>query len=679
MIRTQLTPMVAALSLAIIVLSNPATAASLDHQESIWVHHPNAAQFEKVENSRLAQADRYIKKLLAVKGPRTVDNTLVPYDDAIRTLNTAAYQSYLMLQVHPDEKFRDLATKLNTKVSGVQAALSLNPAVYQALQGIDLHNADQPTTYYVQRQLLEFHLSGVDKDEATRGKLKALQDKLTELQAKFERNIADDVATIELDSADELDGLPQDFIDNHKPNAQGKIVITTNYPDLVPVITYANRDAVRIKLWDVYDNRAVQKNRQVLLDMMQARYDIAQLLGYSSWADYYAADKMIQSGSNIEQFIETMRQTTRPLVDRETAMLLDQKRLQDPTATDIHAYETHHLRELLRRNKYNFNSQSLRPYFPFDSVKKGVLGTAETLFNVSFKQVKTAQAWDKKVETWNVFENGKMIGRFYLDLHPRKGKYTHAEMAPVLDGAAGKQMPEAILVCNFSDPTATDPGLMEMNDVTTFFHEFGHLMHHILGGQGRWAGTAGVATEQDFVEAPSQMLEEWVNSPQVLATFAHHYKTGETIPVELIQNMKRANAFGRAGFVAGQMGYAAVSYDIYKEEPSKVDLDHVMVTDTKKFSPVIPTEAQANTYASFNHLAGYSSAYYTYMWDKVIAEDFFAQFNQTNLLDPAVSLRYRNQVLAPGGSKSANDLVKSFLGRAQNADALIRWMSEEFQ
>ena len=183
-------------------------------------------------------------------------------------------------------------------------------------------------------------------------------------------------------------------------------------------------------------------------------------------------------------------------------------------------------------------------------VKQGILDAAAELFHVSFRQEMNVPSWDPAVETWIVIDHGKPIGRFYLDMHPRPGKYSHAEMAPVLDGIRGKQLPEAILVCNFPAPTADDPGLMDYGDVQTFFHEFGHLMHHILGGQQQWAGITGISMESDFVEAPSQMLEEWIRSPQVLANFAHHYKTGELIPADLVARMNRASAFGRGAWAA---------------------------------------------------------------------------------------------------------------------------------
>ena len=648
-------------------------------QPPVWSAKPDVAAFEKMENDRLAAAQRAIDQVVAVKGSRTIDNTLAPYDEAIRQLNAASYFSALMQQVHPDVAFRDHATAMTTKVSGVQTALSLNRDVYQALSSLDVSKADAATRYYVQRQLLEFRLAGVDKDDATREKLKKLQDQLTEDQSRFDRNISDDPRIVEVTDAAELDGLPQDYIDNHKAGADGKIHITTNYPDLFPPMTFAKSDGLRRRLWEAFQSRAYPKNRDVLRNMMQARYEIATLIGYSSWADYNAADKMIMNGRNIAKFIQDLDATTRPVAQREFAMLLAEKRKTDPEATEILGYDFFRISELVRRSKYDFDSQSVRPYLPYNQVKHGIMDTAATLFHISFRQELNVPTWDPSVETWDVIENGKAIGRIYLDMHPRPGKYSHDQTAPVLDGIRGRQLPEAILVCNFPEPTATDPGLMDYGDVVTFFHEFGHLMHHILGGQQQWAGISGISMEADFVEAPSQMLEKWMHSPQVLASFVHHYKTGEAIPADLVARMNRASAFGRANRVALQNALSAISYDIYRDNPQKVDLDTISLDDLRHYTLFIPVAADAHMYTSFNHLAGYSSAYYTYMWDAVIAEDFFQQFDLKNLLAGGAPMRYRRLVLEPGGSMSANDLVKNFLGRPQNMTAFQQWMGEEFE
>ena len=647
-------------------------------QPTVWATKPDDAAFEKIVNDRLAAGQSYIDKMLAVKGSRTIENTLVPYDESVREVNTGGYLANMMFQVHADAAFRDLATKMLQKATAFQTAVSLNHDVYNALAALDLSNSDAGTRYYVQRQLLEFRLAGVDKDEATRARLKKLNDDLTGQVSMYERNIADDQRSVEVASTADLDGLPQDYIDRHKPGTNGKITITTDYPDAFPVFKFAKSTDLRERLLEQFDNRAYPKNHDLLLQIMQTRYEIANLLGYSNWADYNAADKMAVNGKNISKFIRDLDEAARPVAQREYAMLLAEKQKAEPGAKEIFDYETSFLNEQLRRSKYNFDSQTVRPYLPFNNVKKGIMDTAATLFHVTFQQEPNVPAWDPTVETWDVIDNGKMVGRFYLDMHPRPGKFSHAEMVPVLDGIRGKQMPEATLICNFPKPTADDPGLMEYGDVTVFFHEFGHLMHHILGGQQQWAGVSGISMEADFGEAPSQMLEEFMRSPEVLASFAHHYKTHEPIPAELVARMNRASAFGRGGSIAAQVSYTAISYDIYKTKPQEIDLDTVTLDDTRRYTLFTPMNG-THMYASFGHLSGYSSAYYTYMWDKVIAEDFFGQFDQNKLLTGEAPMRYRRVVLEPGGSMSANDLVKNFLGRPQSMTAMQRWMGEEFE
>ncbi len=653
-------------------------------QPPIWSAKPDVTAFERIENDRLEAAQHAIDQIIAVKGTRTIENTLAPFDEATRQLNAANYFATVMERVHPEATFRDHATAMVRKASAAQTALSLNRDVYQALASLDVSRADAATRYYVQRQLLEFRLAGVDKDDVTRAQLKKLNDQLTYEESMFERNINDDEKRIEVADASELDGLPQDFIGNHKPGADGKIQITTSESEFFTVMKYAKSDALRRRLWVAFTTRAYPKNRDVLKSMMQTRYEIATLLGYPSWADYNAADEMILNGKKIVDFIRQVDAAARPVMEREFAILLREKQKTHPQTKEILDYDGGYYFggyyvEQVRRSKYNFDSQAVRPYLPYPQVKQGILDTAAALFHVSFRQELNVPSWDPSVETWDVLDSGKMIGRFYLDMHPRPGKHSGAEMQQVLDGIRGKQLPEAILICNFPAPTATDPGLMDYTNIVDFFHEFGHLMHHILGGQQQWAGSSGlISVESDFIEAPSQMLEEWIRSPQVLASFARHYKTGEAIPADLVARMNRASAFGRGTAVANENAKAAISYDIYERRPEDVDLYSVCLRDMRRFTLFSITPESSNFYANFDHLAGYSSAFYTYLWDRVIAEDFFQQFDRKNLFAGDAPARYRHLVLEAGGSMSANDLVKNFLGRPQNMAAFQRWMEEEF-
>ncbi|HWR16237.1 MAG TPA: M3 family metallopeptidase [Terriglobales bacterium] len=645
-------------------------------QAPLWASKPDAAAFEKIEDGYLAAAQGSVQKLVSVKGPRTVSNTLAVYDEAVRNLNLAAYFAGLMEHVHPDKAFREKASEMTRKASAALTALALNQEVYKALEGIDLKTADATTKHYVSRQLLLFRLAGVDRDDATRQKIKDLNDKSTDLQSKFAKNIAEGTKFVMADPA-ELEGLPQDYIARHKPDASGKVKITTDYPDFNPVQKFAKSDALRKRLAQAYLTRAYPENKEVLMEMIRTRHEIANTLGYPTWADYFAADKMIRTGKHIDEFIKQVHESAEPIASREFEMLLSEKRKTTPDSKSMETYENSYYSELVRRSKYDFDSTLVRPYFPYKQVKDGVLGIAQKLFQLQFKKEADVQSWDPLVETYGVYDKGKKIGRFYLDMHPRAGKFTHAEMVPVRDGIKGKQLSEAALVCNFPVPTADDPGLMEFGDVETFFHEFGHLMHWILAGQQPWAGVSGLTMEADFVEAPSMMLENWMHSDAVLSSFARHYKTGQPIPSELVKKLNKAQAFGRALWVSSQDSYTAISYDMYSQKPESVDPDKITTGDTEKYTPFEPMP-DTHMYASFGHLAGYSSAYYTYLWDLVIAQDFFERFNQKNPMLGEAPARYRKLVLEPGGSESANELVRDFLGRPQNTKAFQKWMNQAY-
>jgi len=302
---------------------------------------------------------------------------------------------------------------------------------------------------------------------------------------------------------------------------------------------------------------------------------------------------------------------------------------------------------------------------------------------VEFRPVTDAKMWDASVAVFDVFDAakpgaGKKLGRIYLDMHPREGKDKWFSSAPLVPGIRGRQLPEGALICNFSGGTAGDPGLMEYSEVVTFFHEFGHLMHHVLGGQGRWSGQGGFNVEGDFVEAPSQMLEEMFRDKTIISSFAKDYKTGATIPADLFERMNAADAYGRGRWVQRQLLYSNYALQLHDRAPADVDFDALLQEDTKRFSPFTFVDGD-RMYTSFTHLAGYASNYYTYVLDKVIAVDFFAQFDKGNLLDGPTAMRYRRTVLEPGATKPAAMLVKDFMGRPQSIDALKSWMMVEFQ
>jgi thimet oligopeptidase len=663
--------------LLLVVMATTALIGQTPYGPHVWDKPVDPSIFDKRIDEQLNLAQKSIDQLLAAKGPRTIENTLAPYDNAVQHLDTAGYQAGVMQIVNPDAAIRDHAQAMVQKVSAVATAFALNPDLYHALAALDVSKADPATKYYVQRTLLEFRLAGVDKDEATRARIKTLNDEITKYSSQFQRNLQESQLKVVVKDPKELDGLPEDYIKAHKPGADGTITLTSDSPDVTPVLKFSKSADLRKRIYLAYNNRAYPQNVATLADLLKKREELANVLGYKHWSDMNAADKMAESSQNISKFIGEIDAASKPAADREYQMLLASAKKQDPSLQQIGLQDRNYYFEQLRRSEFDFNSQSARPYFPYDRVQAGILEIASKLFHVTFKPVPDAVVWDPAVSTFDVYDGDKQLGRIYLDMHPRPGKDQWFSSNPLLDGQQGKQLPEAVLVCNFSGGKPGEPGLMEYSEVTTFFHEFGHLMHWIFQGQQQWAGYSGTL-ESDFVEAPSQMLEEWMHDPKVLATFARNYQTNEPIPADLVTRANRADAFGRGLWARMQLVYTSVSFDLHNIPPQQAKLEQAFPQNVKKFLPFKPLEGD-NQIASFTHLTGYSSAYYTYLWDKVIAEDFFSQFNRNDLLASEVALRYRSTVLEKTGSMPANDLVKSFLGRPQALDAFKSWMNQEMQ
>ena len=639
-----------------------------------WTGTPSAAEFTRINQDRIAKAKAEVAKMLAVKGKRTVANTLKPYDDASLWLDMAGSQASLIENVHPDSAMRATAEKISQEVSAYGTEISLNRAVYDALAAVDVSGADEETRFYVEKDLRDFKLSGVDKDEPTRNKIKAIRDELVKIGQDWDRNIREDVRKIQVKPS-ELTGMPADFIENHKPGADGLITLDINYPDYIPTMTYCTNDDVRKRFYMEYQNRAYPKNEATLRQLLEKRHELANLVGFSNWADYVTANKMSGSARTVREFIDKIVAASGAAQERDYGILLNRKKKDFPSATTVNFWEQTYWMELVKRTEYNFDSQSIRPYLPYDKVKQGVLDVTAKMFGVTYKQVKDAPVWHPSVECYELFDGGKLIGRFYLDMHPRANKYNHAAQFDIRTGLAGRQIPEAALVCNLPGGEAGEPGLCEIDDVNTYFHEFGHLLHTMFAGQRKWVGTAGIRTEHDFVEAPSQMLEEWMQSPQVLQTFAKHHETGEPVPAELVNRMVRAEEFAKGIFVRRQMVYADLSLSIYDRDPRQVDVDRMMKQFVTKYQP-FPYVDGTHFHTSFGHLDGYSAVYYTYMWSLVIAKDMFSAFDREALLDPATSIRYKNTVLAAGGSAPAAVLVERFLGRPFSFEAYQAWLNK---
>ena len=375
-----------------------------------WNQNGNidAVGLETWVQGRLARQSQLIDALLAVQGEKSLENTLRPYDDAVATLSATGSLASLLDSVYPDKAVRDKARELTQVVAEAATALSLNQEVYRALAAMDMSPADPGTTHYVSQTLLNYRLAGVDKDDATRAHLRELSDKATELSLTFAKHVQENVNRVEVRDPAELEGLPEDYIRNHPADEKGVITLTTDYPDMQPVMTFATNADLRLRMFRAYNTRAYPANRQLLLDLLALRQQMASILGFASWADLATANQMMGSAANMKNFIGELEQASRAGAEKEYEMVLAFARSRQPGLTALRSSDRGYWYEQYRRQAFDFDSQSVRPYFPYAAVEQGILDTAARLFHVSFQRNHEVAVWHPQVSAWDVYDRGRL-------------------------------------------------------------------------------------------------------------------------------------------------------------------------------------------------------------------------------------------------------------------------------
>jgi thimet oligopeptidase len=617
----------------------------------------------------LDSGKKRIAEIKASQSPRDAFATLQAFDTALVVISDAANRAQLAEQTHPAKPFRDAAQTCEQEVSSALTDISLDQDLYKVIASLDGSKLDAAGTYFLKTTLLDYHRGGVDRDDVTRAKIRQLQDELVRIGQQFEQNIAADVRKLELNASD-LDGLPEDFKRSHPADASGKVTLSTDNTDYFPFMDYAKNEPARKQFYVLYRQRAYPKNIDVMAQLLDKRHELANILGYPDWAAYLTENKMVKTEQNASDFIEKISSAAQAGSKRDYDELLAYKKKEDPKAESVNAWDVAHLTRGAKIAKFGYDSQVMRPYFEYSRVLQGILDITSKMYGITYKPVTDAQVWHPEVTVYDVFDQGNRIGRIYFDMFPRQNKYKHYATFTLATGKAGFRLPEYVLVCNF--PKATnEPGLMERDDVITFFHEYGHLIHGIMRGSSKWA-TGDL--ENDFIEAPSQMFEEWPKDPAILKLFARNYKTNEPLPAELAQKARAADDFGRALGVRGQMFYAAISLDFYNRDPKGLDQDKLVSELQTRYVPFKYVEG-THMQTAFDHLNGYSAAYYTYMWSLVIAKDLFTEFKQNGLLNPEVAAKYRSSILAASGTKPAAEMIQDFLGRPYSFQAYADWLN----
>jgi thimet oligopeptidase len=632
---------------------------------------PDAASITRRCDAYIGEIERQQRVLERETGRATIERTLQRYDDISMLLRAGGAEFTLYREVAADAERRAAGAACEVRMDNAESKLSLSRPIYDRLKAIDATRADPSTQHYLKRTLLGFERSGVSRDPATRAKVQALQEKIAVAGNAFDRNIAEGRRTIKADPA-ELAGLPADYIAAHPPGPDGKVTISTDYPDYAPVMTYAESDDLRKRLLDQYLLRAFPENDAKLRELFDLRHELATLLGRPDYAALELEDKMLDTPQKVETLLAEMAAAARPAGERDYAKKLAVWQQKHPGATSFPLWANSYLGQKVQKQLFDYDRQEARKYFTYNGVRDGVLRLTEDLFGLEIRKWDTP-VWDPAVETYEIVENGAVIGRFYLDSHPRPGKYSHANHIAVRSGVEGRMIPVSALVMNLPAGDHTT-GLMEHGDVVTFLHEFGHLLHSILGSKQKWVGNSYNAVEWDFIEAPSQMLEEWLFDYDTLARFAVDAE-GRTIPRELVEKMNKARYFDLGLGDLRQLGLANASLGFHRG-PAPADIGATFRRLEGQFDPIGYYDG-SQMQSAFTHLNGYSTVYYTYRWSMVIAKDLFTRFKQNGLRDRATAARYREKVLEPGGSKPAAQLVEDFLGRPVSIQAYTAEMAKD--
>ena len=657
--------------LAVLLLGSTASPAmAAPALPPILTGAPSAAAIKQRCDLIVSRSTAQRKALEASKGQSSVATSLTAYDKIYQLLADGSGEATLYREVSPTAASRSAGEECEVRVASEFTKLNLSRPIYERLKAIPTP-ADAGTQWYLKRVLGGFERAGIGLDETGRAKAQELSEREAKLSTQFSANIPKGQRTITATAA-ELDGLPADFIAAHKPGADGKVVLKTETPDYVPVMSYAKSSDLRQRFYREWQLRAHPDNDAVLRDLINTRDELAKLVGRPNYATLNFEDRMLNTPEKVQSLLDQMASAARPAAERDYAKKLALLKTLQPGATAIQPWDNNYVTRLVQKESYSYDRQEARNYFAYNNVRDGILKLTEDLFKVDIRPWKTP-TWDKLIDTYEVYDKGKLIGRFYLDSHPRPGKYEHANAIGLRTGVAG-QIPIGALVMNFPAGDHTT-GLMEHQDVVTYLHEFGHLLHGIFGGQNqRWAYQSGVATEWDFAEAPSQMLENWVYDYDTLKSFAVN-AAGQPIPRELVDKMNRARYFSLGMDDMRQLGLSNTSLQYYLR-PAPADLGAAARAAQAKYD-MIPPAPYSQFQDGFSHLGGYAAAYYTYRWSVVISDDMFTRFETQGLRDPETALRYRDMVLAKGGTKPASELVADFLGRPISIDAYRAKMEKD--
>lgn len=637
-----------------------------------------AEELAPAEAAARVQLEKDLAALIAIeKKDRTFENTILGYEKAFDRYGKALGMSGFLSYVSTDKNFRDAALALEMQISQYMVDVATRRDVYRAIREYTdtLPQLDEVQAKMVKEMLIGFKNSGMELSDEDLEKFKALNKEKAEYVIKFDKNIQEYKDPLTVTRA-ELQGLGEDYIGKLEKTPEGNFLVTLDYPDYVPFMLNADNEEARKKLEYKYNRRGGEENVALLEKTLTLRHQIARLLGYDTHAELRLQNRMAKNPKTVMTFLKDLQKKLKPMGRKEDKEMLAYKNEKTgKKSRTLYPWESGYWSNKYRKENLALDSEKIKEYFPSQVVIDGMLDLFGGIFGITFEKA-DIPVWHEDVKAFKIKDSStnELIAYFYMDLYPREGKYKHAACFGLVEGEekddGSYQTPFVAIVANMNKPSDTTPSLLKHGEVETLFHEFGHVLHNALT-RSKYSAFSGTNVSGDFVEVPSQLLERWAWDKEVLKKISKHYRTGESLPDDLIEKMIAAKNFGAGGAYLRQNFFAQYDMSLHMADKTP-DTTKVYFDLTKKIR-ALPLTKGTIPQASFGHImGGYDAGYYGYLWSEVIAEDFFSEFEKNGIFNQETGLKFRREVLEKGGTVDEEKMAENFLGRSVDNTPFLR-------